>query len=152
MNEFKVGDRVRRAKGYSNRTLGITGDKVYTVVDNDQIVSNAQLRVGLDALYVRVLGDAGTPVFGLADHFTLEPPPVDFEAQYNTLVADLVRTYSTSYLNRLEGYDQIVRPLLPKPKRYDVTVRVPADAFDDDLSTRKQFANWPVQSITEVTE
>jgi hypothetical protein len=137
--KFQVGDKVRRDN--NNSTLALTSGTIYSVID-------------LDAGYIRVISDDRRSVLANAENFTLVEPAVDWEAKYNDLVTELTHTYTVNYLNRLESYDQIVRPLLPKPKQYDVTVRVgETDGRAARLSSPgSTFRGFPIQSVTEVTE
>src|SRR6478735_1706040 len=110
MSEFKVGDRVRRV------------GQVSSLATKARVVVGGVYRVtGFVNGYPTL--DVGPEGYSY-DPGAFELVGVDHEAKYNELVEKLVKAYVDPYQDRLESYDRIVRPLIPKPKQYDVTVRV----------------------------
>ena len=129
MSEFKVGDRVRRV------------GQVSSLATKARVVVGGVYRVtGFVNGYPTL--DVGPEGYSY-DPGAFELVGVDHEAKYNELVEKLVTSLDVGGRSALA---QQVEALRPKPKQFDVTVRVP----ESMVAALKNTQN--VRSVTEVTE
>jgi hypothetical protein len=140
MSEFHEGDVIVR-KGWGNGYLRLTEGVEYTVI-SARLVPEART-------WVTVTNDIGEVVEAGAENFDLVKSA--HESKYDALVADLIAKYRISDAT-LGAY--VKDNLLPKPKQYDVTVRVgETEGRAAQLgSPGSTFRGFPIQSVTEVTE